>query len=92
MSQRFSEQVAVVTGRASGIGEAITKRIMSEGGNVVMFAMHQENLERVARDFGAGAKIVDVSDEGQVEAEISYVLETSAHTLTPICHTGLFCS
>jgi 2-dehydro-3-deoxy-L-rhamnonate dehydrogenase (NAD+) len=76
MSQRFSDQVAIVTGGASGIGEAITKRIISEGGKVVMFDMHQENLERVAKDCGAGTKIVDVSDEGQVEQGIKDVLET----------------
>jgi 2-dehydro-3-deoxy-L-rhamnonate dehydrogenase (NAD+) len=76
MSRQFSGQVAIVTGGASGIGEAITRRIISEGGKVVMFDMHQENLERVARDCGADANRVDVSDEGQVEEGIKYVLET----------------
>lgn len=76
MSQRFSEQVAVVTGGASGIGEAVTKRITSEGGKVVMFDTHKKNLERVAKNCGAAAKIVDVSNEGQVEQGIKDVLET----------------
>jgi 2-dehydro-3-deoxy-L-rhamnonate dehydrogenase (NAD+) len=73
---RFSEQVAIITGGASGIGEAVTRRIIGEGGKVVMFNMHQENLERVSLDCGAGAKMVDVSDEKQVERGIQYVLET----------------
>jgi 2-dehydro-3-deoxy-L-rhamnonate dehydrogenase (NAD+) len=76
MSQRFSDQVAIVTGGASGIGEAITKRIINEGGKVVMFDTHEKNLERVSQECGAGAKVVDVSDESQVEQSIKSVLET----------------
>jgi 2-dehydro-3-deoxy-L-rhamnonate dehydrogenase (NAD+) len=76
MSQRFSDQVAIVTGGASGIGEGITRRIINEGGKVVMFDTNEENLERVARDCGASARVVDVSDEGQVEGSIQHVLET----------------
>lgn len=73
---RFSEKVAIVTGGASGIGEAVTRRIISEGGKVVMFDTHEKNLERISRECDAGAKVVDVSNESQVEQSIKSVLET----------------
>ena len=33
---RFENKVVVITGAASGIGEATTRRIVSEGGKVVI--------------------------------------------------------
>ena len=33
---RFENKVAVITGAAGGIGEATTRRIVSEGGKVVI--------------------------------------------------------
>lgn len=38
---RFENKVVVITGAASGIGEATTRRIVSEGGKVVI-ADHSE--------------------------------------------------
>ena len=37
---RFADKRAVVTGGLSGIGEAVVKRIASEGGNVVIWDTH----------------------------------------------------
>ena len=55
---RFTGRRAVVTGGASGIGEAVAKRIATEGGRVVVW------------DVNAGIK-VDVSDFASVERACS---------------------
>ncbi len=45
--------VAVITGGASGIGEAVAKGLSSRGARVVLGDMDQRNLERVAGEIAA---------------------------------------
>lgn len=40
--KRFENKVVVITGAAGGIGEATTRRIVSEGGKVVIADHSQE--------------------------------------------------
>ena len=58
---RFSGRRAVVTGGASGIGEAVVKRITSEGGKVVVW------------DLNGGIK-VNIADFASVEAAMKETL------------------
>ena len=58
---RFSGRRAVVTGGASGIGEAVVNRIMSEGGQVAVWDLN-------------GPIKVDISDYGSVENAVKQTL------------------
>lgn len=73
MKNRFANRVAVVTGGASGIGEATARRIAAEGGQVVIFDRAQAGLERVAAESGVTPMPVDVSDETAVQAALDRV-------------------
>ncbi len=70
---RFEGKVAVVTGGASGIGEAIARRIAAEGGQVAIFDLDQTGLERVARDCKAFPLQVDVSVEDSIKQGLAEV-------------------
>ena len=50
---RFKDKVVIVTGAASGIGEATTRRIVSEGGMVVMADVVKEKTALLAQDLKA---------------------------------------
>lgn len=50
---RFKNKVILVTGAASGIGEATTRRITSEGGTVVMADFAREKNELLAQELKA---------------------------------------
>ncbi len=68
----FKDKVAVVTGAASGIGLATTKRFLAEGMKVVLADIEEESLNRqVDRLSSSGAKvcgvICDVRDPDSVE-------------------------
>ncbi|MFV0309089.1 MAG: SDR family NAD(P)-dependent oxidoreductase [Desertimonas sp.] len=67
---RFADQVAVVTGAASGIGAAITRRFVAEGGRVAGGDINAEALAAVAAELGDAFVGVtgDVTAEGDVEA------------------------
>jgi NAD(P)-dependent dehydrogenase (short-subunit alcohol dehydrogenase family) len=66
---RFTDKVAIVTGGASGIGLATTRRLVAEGGRVVVADLDEGALAPVSVELGAAVATVagDVSDEGHVE-------------------------
>src|SRR4029077_12249022 len=63
---------AVVTGAASGIGNAIATAFIEAGASVVLCDLNAKGLEAAAEKLGARALgcVTNVSDEGQVEAAI----------------------
>ena len=48
--KRFENKVVVITGAAGGIGEATTRRIVSEGGKVVIADHSQERADKLAAE------------------------------------------
>ncbi|MCC3158577.1 SDR family oxidoreductase [Hymenobacter sp. 15J16-1T3B] len=78
---RFQDKVAIVTGGASGIGLAISKRLASEGARLVLVGRNEKQLADGAEQVKqAGApevwgSVCDVSVEAQVEATVKGTLE-----------------
>ncbi len=72
MSGRLEGKVAVVTGGASGIGEAIVRRFVEEGARVVVADIQVERGAVVASAHGDAARFVrcDVTIEDDVVAAI----------------------
>lgn len=76
MSQTgFQDRVAIVTGAARGMGEAVSRRLIVEGAKVCLVDRDAEALKRVADSLGecAHAIAADVADPKQIEA---FVAET----------------
>ena len=81
MLNRFTNQVAIITGGADGIGKGIAQRLASEGATVVLFDINHVQLERTVADFSkqgftASGHVVDVSQESGVEKAMQTVAET----------------
>ena len=66
--QITSDIAAIVTGGASGLGEATARRLASAGTKVAIFDMNAERGQNVAADTGGLYCNVDVSDEQSVDA------------------------
>jgi NAD(P)-dependent dehydrogenase (short-subunit alcohol dehydrogenase family) len=72
---RFADQVAIVTGGASGIGRAVATRLTRDGARVVLVDRDKAALEKTASALGAAAIVADVTDEAAVAG---YVRQTVA--------------
>jgi NAD(P)-dependent dehydrogenase (short-subunit alcohol dehydrogenase family) len=59
---------AIVTGGASGIGEATARRLADAGARVVILDLNEERGEKVASEIGGGFVTADVTDEEHVRA------------------------
>ncbi|MBO0727228.1 MAG: SDR family oxidoreductase [Blastocatellia bacterium] len=77
MSEQFKEQVAIITGGASGIGLSIAKKLRGEGATVAMIDMNPSALQSAAKSVGenAFAFVCDVTDEDQVKSVVDQIAE-----------------
>jgi 3-oxoacyl-[acyl-carrier protein] reductase len=80
---RFSGRVALVTGGASGIGEAVARRLMAEGARVAALDLHADGTE------GALVLSGDVADSTQVNAAVARVEEELGPIDVLVCSAGV---
>lgn len=75
MSDQFNEQVAIITGAASGLGLAIAHKLHDEGARVVLLDLDEASVQAAARSIGAQGLAVDVTNEEQVNALVARIAE-----------------
>jgi sorbitol-6-phosphate 2-dehydrogenase len=81
VEKALQDRIAIVTGGAQGLGEAICHRLAREGAHVVIADLNLEGAERVAAevmsqtDRCALALQVDVTDEAQVVAMVDRAVQ-----------------
>lgn len=69
MTERFADKVAVITGGGSGIGAATARRVVAEGGSVMIADLDGAAAERLAAELGdrTAPFTLDVTDLEAVE-------------------------
>jgi NAD(P)-dependent dehydrogenase (short-subunit alcohol dehydrogenase family) len=91
MSGSLEGRVAVVTGAAQGIGNAIAKGLAAEGARMVVADLNR--AEEAAREFEGGIGLtVDVADEPQVERMAREVVERCGRIDILVNNAGLYAS
>jgi 3-oxoacyl-[acyl-carrier protein] reductase len=74
---RFKDQVAIITGAASGLGLAIATKLHAEGAQVALLDLNAEQLQSLAARLGPGALpfAVDLTKEEQVANVVNQIAE-----------------
>lgn len=85
--QITSDVVALITGGASGLGLATARRILDDGGSVVLVDLPGGSGEDVAAELGERARFspADVRDEEQVRAAIAVAAELGTLRIVVNC-------
>ncbi|MEM8903144.1 MAG: SDR family oxidoreductase [Actinomycetota bacterium] len=88
---RLDGKVALVTGGASGIGEATSRRFVAEGASVVLADLQDEPGEALSAELGDAAAFVhcDVRDEGEQAAAVDLAVERFGSLDVAIANAGI---
>ena len=84
-----SSIAAVVTGGASGLGEASARALAAKGAKVAIFDLNEERGESVAKDIGGTFCKVDVSDEASVDAGFAKARAAHGQERVLVCCAGI---
>lgn len=78
---KLDQTCAVITGGASGLGEATARHFAANGAKVALFDLNEERGQQVAADLGGSFHKTDVTDEDSVAAAIA-AAKTAMGTIT----------
>jgi NAD(P)-dependent dehydrogenase (short-subunit alcohol dehydrogenase family) len=91
MSGAIEGKVALVTGAAQGIGNAIAKGLAAEGARIVVADLNRAEEAAATFDGGIGLT-VDVADEAQVEQMVREIVERCGRIDILVNNAGLYAS
>lgn len=87
---RFAGRTAIITGGASGLGRAVAKRIVAEGGKVALWDVNVDWLAEAAAEVGAShTEVVDVSDAAAVIAAAAETQQMLGRVDVLVCSAGI---
>ena len=83
-------KIALVTGAASGIGQAITERFVADGARVIAGDISQEGLDNLSSEFGKAVAtfLCDVTQEEDVAGLAAFGLKTFQHIDIVVANAG----
>jgi acetoin reductase-like protein len=89
---KLKDKVAIVTGGARGIGEAIVRAYAKEGAKVVIADVETAKAEELAKALGSAAIAVrlDVRDHAQIAAAVAKTVETFGSVDILVNNAGVF--
>jgi 3-oxoacyl-[acyl-carrier protein] reductase len=87
---RFTGRSAIITGGASGLGKAVAKRIVAEGGTVALWDLNAETLAAAKEEAGAVRTVaLDVADPAAVAAAATETAQALGKVDVLVCSAGI---
>lgn len=89
-ANRFENRCAIITGGASGLGKETAKRIVAEGGKVVLWDLNAAALEAAQTETGAsGTVALDISNPEAVKAAAAQSKDILGKIDVLVCSAGI---
>jgi len=89
-ADRFAGRTAIITGGASGLGRAVAKRFVAEGGKVALWDVNADWLAAAKTEVGAAHTVsVDVSDAAAVAAAAGETAAALGRVDVLVCSAGI---
>jgi len=89
-ADRFAGRTAIITGGASGLGRAVAKRFVAEGGKVALWDVNADWLAAAKTEVGAAHIVsVDVSDAAAVAAAAGETAAALGRVDVLVCSAGI---
>jgi sorbitol-6-phosphate 2-dehydrogenase len=95
MTRLLEDRIAVVTGGAQGLGQALSMRLAQEGAHVLVADVNEESAKATAAEIMAGsnrkaiALKVDVTDEVQVEGMVGCAVQEFGRLDIVVSNAGI---
>ena len=95
MTRLLEDRIAVVTGGAQGLGQALSMRLAQEGAHVLVADVNEESAKTTAAEIIAGsdrkaiALKVDVTDEVQVEGMVERAVQEFGRLDIVVSNAGI---
>ena len=74
---RLTDNVAIVTGAARGIGRASAERLLAEGAKVVISDIDEEQLNRTAVELGAAGRVLVQRADVAIKSDVVQLIEAA---------------
>lgn len=89
-ADRFAGRTAIITGGASGLGRAVAKRFVAEGGRVALWDVNADWLAEAKAEVGAThTALVDVSDAATVASAADETAKALGRVDALVCSAGI---
>lgn len=87
----INEAVAVVTGGASGLGEATVREIVGNGGRAAIFDVNEEKANNLVNELGEAVMFVktDVTSEESIQSSFSEVINRFGRVTAAVNCAGI---
>ena len=88
---KIQNKTFLITGGASGLGEATARMLVAQGANVVLADLNVDLGEQLALELGQAAVFckTDVCDEAQMQAAVDLAISSFRHLHGLACCAGI---
>ena len=89
MSERLKDKVALITGAAQGLGKEMAKSMISEGAEVFISDINQDQLDKTVTELSCSGISLDVTKSEDWQKAVSYIKDKSGSLNILVNNAGI---